>query len=126
MRKRPIRRDKPALADADELLRKFYAQARAQFGNAVKSYWFYDGALCPGCNQREIGAIKIRGDRALSLNAFIYRETGVLIGYFLCGTCAKYIFDESQKNPYTQTPLHAQIEQNLMIAYHYYLGSLNA
>jgi hypothetical protein len=101
----------------DEMLDKLYRQAKAQFGSAIQSYWFYDSDLCPGCAQRPVGTLKIRGREALSLNAFIYRERGVLIGYLLCETCAKYIFKEAQKHPYVQTPLHANIEKNLIAAY---------
>ena len=75
---------------------------------------------------RPIGAIKFKGKDALAINAFIYRERGVLIGYFLCETCAKFIFKEAQKNPYKQTPLHTDIEQNLTAAYHKHLASLDA
>jgi len=62
----------------------------------------------------------------LSMNAFIFRERGVLIGYLLCSRCAKYIFRESKRNPFKQTPLHAEIEKNLKEAYLKYLGKLNA
>jgi len=113
-------------ASADRLLSAMFMQAKAQFGDAIKSFWFYDGDLCPGCLARPIDAMKIKGKDALSLNAFIYRSRGVLIGYFLCQTCATYIFDEAQKNPYKQTPLHTDIEQNLSAAYHKHLASLDA
>jgi hypothetical protein len=76
----------------DELLRKLYTQTKSQFGDAVKSFWFYDGKLCPACNHRKIDLMKIKGKEALSLNAFIYRETGTLIGYFLCSNCARRVF----------------------------------
>ena len=70
--------------------------------------------------------MKIKGKDALSLNVFIYRPRGVLIGYFLCQRCATHIFNEAQKNPYEQTPLHTDIEQNLIAAYHNHLASLDA
>jgi hypothetical protein len=92
----------------------------------MKSSWFYDRDLCPGCLARPVGAIKFKGKDALAINAFIYRQRGVLIGYFLCGSCAKYIFDEAQKNPYKQTPKHTDIERNLIFAYHDHLRSLDA
>lgn len=111
---------------ADELLNILFTQAKAQFGDAVKSFWFYEGDLCPGCMASPIGKIKFRGEDALAINAFIYRERGVLIGYFLCESCAKFIFKEAQKNPYKQTPLHADIERNLTTAYHKHLASLDA
>jgi len=111
---------------ADEILNAMFKQAKAQFGNAVKSFWFYEGELCPGCSRHPIGVVKFEGKDALPINGFMYRERGVLIGYSLCETCAKYIFKEAEKNPYKQTPLHADIEQNLITAYQKYLMSLNA
>jgi hypothetical protein len=57
-----------------------FAQAKAQFGNAVKSFWFYEGDLCPGCLMRPISVIKMKGEKAVAINAFIYRPRGVLIG----------------------------------------------
>ncbi len=111
---------------ADEMLGKLFAQAKAQFGDAIRSFWFYDGDLCPACNQRSIGTIRFKGKDALSLNAFIYRQRGVLIGYFLCETCARRIFQDAQKNPYKQTSVHAEIERSLISAYLSYIGKLNA
>jgi hypothetical protein len=112
--------------EADKLLNTLFTQAKAQFGDAVKSFWFYDGELCPGCLQHPIGVVKFKGRDALALNAFIYRPRGVLIGYFLCEACASFIFKEAQKNPYKQTPLHADIERNLTAVYHQHLASLDA
>lgn len=83
-----------------------------RFGSAIKSRWLHDGDGCPGCGQ-EISATKFKKKKALSLNVFIFREHGVLIAYFLCGKCAKYIFQEAEKNPFKQTDLHTQIEKNL-------------
>ncbi len=111
---------------ADELMKAMFEHGKAQFGSVVKSFWFYDGDLCPACLQREIGVVKFKGKDALAINGFIYRERGVLIGYFLCGTCATYIHKEAQKNPYKQTSLHTDIENNLKDAYHKHLMSLNA
>lgn len=101
----------------DDLMNAFFAQARAQFGSAIKTYWFYDGDICPGCSRPTDGVMKFKGKSALSLNAYIYREHGVLIGYLLCKTCAKTIHTAAQKTPYRQTPLHTQIEQFLSAAY---------
>lgn len=112
--------------EADKILELMLAQGRAQFGDAVKSFWFYDGDFCPACMARPIGAIKIKGENAVSINGFIYRARGVLIGYFLCEGCANFIFKESEKNPYKQTPLHTDIEMNLIAAYHKHLSSLDA
>ena len=112
--------------EADRILSIMFTQAKAQFGDAVKSFWFYEGELCPGCLARPIGVIKIKGENAVAINGFMYRPRGVLIGYFLCDTCANYIFKEAAKNPYKQTPLHADIERNLAEAYHKYMASLDA
>jgi hypothetical protein len=103
-----------------------FKQAKMQFGDAVKSFWFYEGDLCPACLARPIGVIRMKGERAVSLNAFIYRPRGVLIGYFLCEICANYVFKEAEQNPYKQTPLHTDIERNLTDAYLKYLASLDA
>ena len=55
----------------DEILNKLYLQAKAHFGNAIQSFWFYDDDLCPGCARRSIGVIKFKGQNHLSLNALI-------------------------------------------------------
>lgn len=112
--------------EVDRILSIMFTQAKAQFGDAVKSFWFYEGELCPGCLARPIGVIKMKGENAVAINGFMYRPRGVLIGYFLCDTCANYIFKEAAKNPYKQTPLHADIERNLAEAYHRYMASLDA
>ena len=108
----------------NDTLAQLFLQARAQFGNAVKGYWFYDPDPCPGCS-RVVGAVKFKGEDALSLNAFIYRERGILIGYFLCGHCAKQIFRAAKATPGKQTPLHATIETNLVKAYLHYVQHLH-
>lgn len=113
-------------SEAEKILELMYMQGKAQFGDAVKSFWFYDGDFCPGCLARPIGVIKMKGEDALAINAFIYRPRGVLIGYFLCEVCANYIFREAGKNPYKQTPLHADIERNLADAYLRDLSLLDA
>lgn len=112
--------------EADKILEMMFAQGKAQFGNAFKSFWLYDGNLCPGCLVHPIDKMKFKGKDALSINGFMYRPRGVLIGYFLCDVCANYIFKEAEKNPYRQTPLHADIEQNLKDAYQKHLASLDA
>jgi hypothetical protein len=109
----------------DGLLKQFYQQAKAQFGNAIKSYWFNSGERCPGCGG-EIDAMDYKGKEALSLNAFIYRERGILIGYLLCGNCAQKIMQGAKLNPYKETELHATIERNLVGNYKKYLRSLDA
>ncbi len=113
-------------SEADKILELMFTQAKAQFSDAVKSFWFYDGDFCPACLARPIGVIKMKGENAVAINGFMYRPRGVLIGYFLCEVCANHIFEEAEKHPYKQTPLHADIEQNLAEAYHRYLLSLDA
>jgi hypothetical protein len=109
----------------EALIAQMFSQAKRQFGNAVKSYWLYDRDPCPGCGF-PVEVTEWKGNAALSLNAFIYRPQGVLIGYLLCGRCAHQIFRAAEKNPYVQTPLHSVIEQNLITAYQRHLASLDA
>ena len=122
-------KEKPANMNAEEyaneLLEELYSQARAQFGSGVKSYWFYNGELCPGCG-RKIDTMRIKGKKALSLNAFIYRERGVLIGYVLCSRCARRVFKISKQKPGKQTTLHTTIEKNLLKAYKNHMASMDA
>lgn len=110
-------KDQKSTNAAEELLGQLFLHAKAQFGSAIKSFWFYDGELCPACNQHLIGVIKFKGKEALSLNAFIYRQRGVLIGYFLCESCNERIHRDAKKHPYTQTEVHANIERTLIDAY---------
>lgn len=116
---------KPKRSAIDEFMNAMFAQAKVRFGSAVKSTWVYTDDLCPGCQQNSIGEIKFKGKNALAINSFIYRARGVLIGYFLCETCANYIHSEAAKNPYKQTPLHADIERILSMAYDEHRASLN-
>lgn len=97
-------------------LAQLFAQAQMQFGNAIKTYRFHDEEKCPGCG-RKVDYMKVKGENALSLNAFIYRERGVLIGYLLCSRCAKQVFRDNKRNPGQETALHDKIEQNLVQAY---------
>jgi hypothetical protein len=120
------KRSKDSKLDADRIREMMIAQGKAQFGNAFKAFWFYDGDVCPGCMAHPIDKMKFKGKDALSINGFMYRPRGVLIGYFLCEVCANFIFQEAQKNPYKQTPLHADIERNLAEAYQRHLSSLDA
>lgn len=107
--------------EIEGLLEQLFRQEQMQFGNAIKSRWMHDRDGCPGCG-REITAMKIKKKKALSLNAFIYREHGVLIAYLLCGKCADQVFKLAKTNPYGTTPLHAEIEKNLKQAYVRHLG----
>lgn len=93
--------------EISDMLDLLFRQAQMQFGSAIKSSWFHQRDDCPGCGLK-IDAMKFKGKKALSLNAFIFREHGVLIGYLLCGKCAKQIHDSP-----TPIPLHAEIEKTL-------------
>lgn len=108
-----------------EAMNAMFEQAKAHFGSAVKSFWFYEGVTCPACLKNEIGTVNFKGKEALGLNAFMYRKRGVLIGYFLCDTCTNYIHAQSQINPYKQTALHTDIERNLEEAYLKHLSPMN-
>ena len=110
---------------ANDALAQMFAQMQAQWGNVAKAFWFSEEEACPGCG-REIDAMKHKGKDALSLNVFIYRKTGVLIGYFLCGRCAKAIFRDAKQNPGVETWRHAAIEKNLIAAYHKHMNSMDA
>jgi hypothetical protein len=107
--------------EISDLLEQLFRQAQMQFGSAIKSRWFYDRDGCPGCG-REIDAVKFKRKKALSLNAFIYRDHGVLIAYLLCGKCAQHIFKEAETNPIDPTDLHNVIEKNLKQAFLRHLG----
>jgi hypothetical protein len=103
-------------SQAIEMLNMLFAQAQMQFGTAVTSRWFHDLDPCPGCGRR-INAMKWKGQDALSLNAFIFREHGVLIGYLLCAKCG------SKVNKAKETlPLHGKIEETLKKAYLRHFG----
>lgn len=74
-----------------------------------------------------LDVIKHKGRDALSINTFIYRPRGMLIGYFLCSRCAKQIFEAVGRDPGIRTtPLHDVIERNLITAYQRYLGTRDA
>lgn len=109
----------------NDIMKMMYEQGKTQFGSAVKSFWFYDNEICPACLQNSINVVNFKGREGLAINGFMYRERGVLIGYFLCEMCALFIHDHAQKHPYQQTPLHTKIETNLKEAYHRHLSSLN-
>ena len=100
---------------------------KAHFGNAVKSYWVYDDDLCPGCMTHPIDVMIYEGKKTVSLNGFMYRAKGVLIGYPLCEQCAKEVMANAKKEPKNdKTSRHLSIEKNLIDAYHRYLASLAA
>lgn len=99
-----------------ELLDMIFRQAQMQFGSAIKSRWLHDGDGCPGCG-REINVMKYKKKDLLSLNAFIFREHGVLIAYMLCGKCGNKVIRAK-----SNTPLHEEIEKNLKAAFIKHLG----
>ena len=59
----------------------------------------------------------MKGEETLSLNAFIFREHGVLIGYLLCAKCGRKVINAKK-----YLPLHAKIEETLKKAYLRHLG----
>jgi hypothetical protein len=104
------------------ILDQLYLQARMQYGDAIKSKWFHDGDGCPGCG-RKVTAMKFKGQNAMSLNAYIYREHGVLIAYLLCGKCGRKIIRDAEADPLASTTaLHSEIEKNLKAAFLKNLG----
>jgi hypothetical protein len=94
---RPERTADTTKAAVEEIPGIMHTQGKRQFGEAVKSFWFYEDDLCPGCMARPIGTVKIKGREGLPVNAFIHHPGGVLIGYFLCGICARFIHSEAAK-----------------------------
>ncbi|MFO7684121.1 MAG: hypothetical protein R6X34_29160 [Chloroflexota bacterium] len=107
----------------EQALISIFLQVQEHFGDAIKSYWFYDSDNCPGCGYK-LTIFKKDGKDSLSMNTFIYRQKGVLIGYFLCGNCAKRVFRDAKKNPGVQTSVHDRIEATLIAAYQKYMNSL--
>ena len=126
----PKRNRKPKITEpnsttAEGVLKLMYEQGKAQFGSAMKGFWVYGGDLCPACMQQSAGEVNFKGEKALSINGFMYRERGILIGYFLCEICSLFIHENAQKHPHQETPLHTKIEKNLKEAYQRHLASLN-
>lgn len=107
--------------EIEDLLDQLFRQAQIQLGTDVKGRWLHDGEACPGCGN-EITVTKYKKQDALSLNAFVFREHGVLIAYMLCGRCANHIIGASKTNPYGKLPLHDEIEKNLKQAFVKHLG----
>ena len=105
------------------------AMMKAQFGDAARSFWFYDGDRCPCCNKCNPLGEMTEQDRRVSFNGFMYRAKGVLIGYVLCMDCAQKVMAACQEKTAQlagTTPLHQTIERNLTFAYHRYMSSLDA
>lgn len=103
--------------EAAEMMELIFRQAQMQFGAAaIKGRWFHDGDGCPGCGGK-INYLKLKKKNLLSINAFIFREHGVVIAYLLCGKCGQEVIKAT-----TDTPLHAEIERNLKKAFLKHLG----
>ena len=75
----------------EEFVESITKTMQAHYGSAAKTYWVYFDDLCPCCQVHKIDEFILKGERAVSINGFMYREKSVLIGYFLCGECAKKI-----------------------------------
>ena len=96
---------------------------KSHYGDAAKSYWVCADDICPGCQVNKIDEFVFKGERTVSINGFMYRAKGVLIGYFLCGECANTIHAHSV---YKKLPLHKSIEDYLIEAYQLHLSQLDA
>lgn len=102
----------------------YLALMKAQFGNAAEKFWFYESDLCACCMIRPIDDMVYQGKRSVSLNGYMYRAKGVLIGYFLCGSCATSVMTIAQSGAKTSKK-HQAIEANLISAYEHYISSLD-
>lgn len=115
---------------SDDFVATYLKMMQAQFGDAVKAFWFYQGDRCPCCGElNPISELSNRGEPSVSLNGFMYRARGVLIGYVLCMACALAVMEKCQEKEAQltgTTSLHHNIEQNLIRAYHRHLASLDA
>lgn len=96
---------------------------RAHFGSAARAVWVCDDELCSCCGKRKIDLMMYQGQEALSINAYMHRERGVMIGYLLCGECALDVMTESEGGA---GKLHQAIEKNLERAYARFLNSHSA
>lgn len=63
--------------EIEDLLNQLFRQVQMQFGTAIKGRWLHDGDDCPGWG-KGITVTRYKKKDALSLNAFIFREHGVL------------------------------------------------
>jgi hypothetical protein len=109
----------------EQAMIQMFAQMRTRFGRAVKGHWFYDSEACPGCG-RKVSPMRHKGKDALSLNAYIYRKRGILIGYILCGRCATEIHRAARRNPGVQIAVHDIIETTLGNAYEAHMNRMDA
>lgn len=103
--------------EVSDALDMLFSQAQRQFGSAVRSRWIHTEDDCPGCGNG-MSKTRFKGKSLLSLNAFIFREHGVLIAYLLCGKCAGQIFKGGKSEPTgARLPLHDDIEKTLKATY---------
>ncbi|HUF38714.1 MAG TPA: hypothetical protein VMN57_09335 [Anaerolineales bacterium] len=109
-----------------EMLTFLYRDARDRFGDAIRAHWFYEPEGCPGCGFEVDFLEEGDGKRLFSLNAFIYRERGVLIGYFLCGACLQQVRKALRRGPFRKSPIHTAIEETLVAAYRDHIRSMDA
>ncbi len=110
---------------ADAVMAQTLVVARRQFRDAIKGFWFDEPDPCPG-RGFPIDVMQHQGHDAFSINTFIYRPRGMLIGYQLCSLCAKQILEAAARNPGVQIPLHGVIERNLIAAYQRHLALRDA
>ena len=113
----------------EEYITGYLKLMKDQFGHVAKSFWFYDGDLCPCCLANPIDEMIYQGKKAVSINGFMYRGKGVLIGYPLCGKCANEIMvkcRDKRAQAAGKTDMHDGIEHNLISAYQRFISSLNA
>ncbi len=103
-------------------IEKMLSLCKAQYGEAIQSYWFYGEDLCPCCAKRQVGLFKFKQEDVFSLNAFMYHEKSVLIGYALCEFCVADLQRTSKKR---QVMMHVRIEKQLIEAYHKKLALAN-
>jgi len=97
---------------------------RAQFGDAMKGYWFYENPVCPCCHAKPIDFVTYKGQKALSINGFMYRAKGILIAYALCDSCTMQV--HKMKPGAEKSSQHKSIEETLAAAYNDYLRSLDS
>ena len=109
--------------EKDDFIEGLIDMMAMHFGNAVKGVWVYAEDICPGCHVNDISEFYVKGQRAVSINAFMYRAKGVMIAYLLCGDCAKQV---TANTSLKETPLHAEIEATLIQAYERYMASMDA
>ena len=112
----------------DQAMIEMFARTHAHFGKAVKGHWFYDSEVCPGCGRKvsKVSPMRHKGGDAVSLNAYIYRKRGILIGYILCGRCATEIHRAAKRNPGVQIARHDIIETSLGNAYEAHMNRMDA